>query len=1430
MNKSLKKILCGFVSISMLLSSSSLIGVSALGASDDGLLMEISFDEAGTGSGSFTPTVGSAVTEHGSVSYEDSVDAESGKALKIGSNSAENYLELPKGLLNGAEAATFSFWVKPTSGWAFMTTPKEGSQDYLNEKYLGVLATSSSFKAESYNNSGARPADLYAYGTYTDWKYVTVVFTSAGTKVYINGSLAVSDNTAVDVKSLMTADSETWIGHGNWGSGEGFSGMIDDFKVYGKALKESEIKALAQKAIDRDNAELVNEKNCLDVSTQFYSKSGITENGNDVTVDTSFVADDTYTLIGIAYDNDVISNVVTKSKIPSSEKSFTIENLKKNSTDTVKLFVRTSTDGIREIIGDKVFQYSSSENITVRTSVTNYLPASHTVELKVVPSGSSEAVYTDTRSLATMGSTEFSAEFPTDANVSSYSVILTDVTDESNPVQYDAGTLPRASVSFPGASPADSASTTEGAHDPTIFTDPVSGHYFAYSTHNLVFESEDLINWTKHDYTSVITVPDSARKFIENNYADTEVNGTYWAPDILYKEGDEYPYWFYLSTSCGLGGRNSVISLVKAKSPLLWGGETLDCGPVIVSKEEDGYNTNAIDANIYTDTDGKTYIVWGSFWKGIHTAELDDSTGLVKGLDYSSDEALLTSCKNFGTRLFSTPSGVQGPEGPWMTYNSDTGFRYLVTSYGWLGTNYNIRIARTDKTMSDVLSGKDPHRQFLDQKNRCVGATFTEQVKDGGSLDELWGYKMLGSYQLGDGITYLGNGHCSFLENNGEWYLVEHCRKVADAVAYLQVRKMLWTEDGWPVVSPLVYAGEDEQVIPKELLYGTWDLSSVGQTIFADGISDVSRSNSTKNVDLPVLSSQVVLQPDGKLGNDIGTWSYDGDHTVTLKFTVDGDNDNYEFYKSGDTMKLFVLTGYDKDERENAIVMTGTDQDGITQLAKKNNQVSQCTKLVNRVDTTAVEIAKSSGGNPVLGFDADGNTLYAGDPAALVDGDTVYIYAGHDTSTASNYVMPEWVCYSSKDMKNWKYESVIMKASDISWRVNDTTAWASQVIKHNGKYYLYYCTTNKDADKYHSIGVAVSNSPTGPFTDIGKALVDGKELTPENSSEWNDIDPTVWVETVDGVEHRYLAWGNTEFYVCELNDDMISIKDTNGDKKITAADIKHQTFNNLDGHVFTEAPWIYRQQDENGNYYGKYYLFGAFDWREQMGYATTDDLSDGQWDFGGIIMTPTATSNTNHPAVIDFKGKTYFIYHNGSLPWGSGFRRSVCVEEFTINEDGTIDLIPETSTGLTGTSVTISSGNNTLYYDNTANPSGDSDYPLKKEIFAGSVSDTGSDKWEIVQGKSDSENKSYVSIQAVNKPGLYITLNGGSDIILTQQDTNSASLARKMTFKTVKGINGESGTVSFESVSKSGYFLTVSGNTLTLTDGVDTDACSFTIE
>ena len=487
-----------------------------------------------------------------------------------------------------------------------------------------------------------------------------------------------------------------------------------------------------------------------------------------------------------------------------------------------------------------------------------------------------------------------------------------------------------------------------------------------------------------------------------------------------------------------------------------------------------------------------------------------------------------------------------------------------------------------------------------------------------------------------------------------------------------------------------------------------------------------------------------------------------------------------------------------------------------------------------KVDTEPIVIEKSENGNPIGGKNAEGELTYGGDPAALVDGDTVYLYTGHDTSTGSSYVIPEYQVHSSKDLINWTYEGVVLSMKDVSW-ADKNSAWAGQVAKHydetKGKdmYYLYFCSwANTDSGK-QSIGVAVSESPTGPFTDIGQPLIKGSFTTNETSG-WNDIDPTIWIEKdANGVEHRYLAWGNGKYFVCELNEDMISVKDLNGDGKIEfGVDVLEKTA----PANFTEAPWIYRQKDDNGNYYGQYYLFYASGWEEQLSYVTTDDLLNGQWDKQGLVMSGVATSNTNHPSVIDFNGKTYLIYHNGSLVHGNGYRRVACIEELTIAEDGKVNYLIETATGLGGTKVQlISSSGEAIVHDQLIDLGNDDKY-VNAEIFIGLEDSCEFVKandiyWEIVAGLCDTENENYVSIEAYNKPGTYITATEDGVTYLEQNWEESGHDAQ--TYKTVKGLNGEG--VSFESVKYAGKFLMLNEEgQLVLGDGSDKAACTFTIE
>ena len=124
----------------------------------------------------------------------------------------------------------------------------------------------------------------------------------------------------------------------------------------------------------------------------------------------------------------------------------------------------------------------------------------------------------------------------------------------------------------------------------------------------------------------------------------------------------------YISVSCGLGGRNSAISLMKSSSPLFWAdpdADIVDAGVVFATKENSSYVTNSIDANIYTEQDGTQYFIWGSFWGGIQAAKMT-ADGRVEGVDYSSDSAILSSCINVKNTIYSQKNGTAGPEGAWM--------------------------------------------------------------------------------------------------------------------------------------------------------------------------------------------------------------------------------------------------------------------------------------------------------------------------------------------------------------------------------------------------------------------------------------------------------------------------------------------------------------------------------------------------------------------------------------------------------------------------------------------------------------------------------------------------------------------------------------------------------------------------------------------
>ena len=293
-------------------------------------------------------------------------------------------------------------------------------------------------------------------------------------------------------------------------------------------------------------------------------------------------------------------------------------------------------------------------------------------------------------------------------------------------------------------------------------------------------------------------------------------------------------------------------------------------------------------------------------------------------------------------------------------------------------------------------------------------------------------------------------------------------------------------------------------------------------------------------------------------------------------------------------------------------------------------------------------------------FKAMGNPIirhrFTADPAALVYNGTVYLYTGHDEAPTgqARYVMHNWLVFSSTDLVNWTEHPSPLSVEDFAWAKGD--AWASQAIERDGKFYWYVAVEHATV-KGKAIGVAVSDQPTGPFKDaLGKALITN-DMTTDTKISWDDIDPTIFI---DEDKQAYLFWGNTMLHYMKLKENMIE-----ADGPIQTVSVPH----------FTEAPWVHKHN-------GWYYLSYAYEFPEKIAYAMSRSIT-GPWVYKGIINEIAGNSNTNHQAIIEFKGKNYFIYHNGALAADAGsFHRSVCMDELYYNKDGTIKRIVMTSEGV----------------------------------------------------------------------------------------------------------------------------------------------------
>lgn len=300
--------------------------------------------------------------------------------------------------------------------------------------------------------------------------------------------------------------------------------------------------------------------------------------------------------------------------------------------------------------------------------------------------------------------------------------------------------------------------------------------------------------------------------------------------------------------------------------------------------------------------------------------------------------------------------------------------------------------------------------------------------------------------------------------------------------------------------------------------------------------------------------------------------------------------------------------------------------------------------------------------NPVLeGYFADPDVLYSEKTKKY------YIYPTSDgfDGWSGTY----FKAFSSTDLVSWKDEGVILDLhKDVSWAKRN--AWAPCIIekKVNGQYkYFYYFTAAQ------KIGVAVADDPAGPFTDMGKALIDKK---PEGVRGGQEIDPEVFTDPQTG--KSYLYWGNGYMAVAELNDDMISLKQE------TSKTIKVD-------RTFREGTTVFFR---NGQYY---FLWSEDDTRSEnyrVRYGTaTSPLGPINIPTDNLVIakdSSTGIYGTGHNSVLQLPGKDewYIVYHRFNYPKGitmggaAGFNREVCIDKMEFNADGSIKQVTPTHAGV----------------------------------------------------------------------------------------------------------------------------------------------------
>lgn len=281
---------------------------------------------------------------------------------------------------------------------------------------------------------------------------------------------------------------------------------------------------------------------------------------------------------------------------------------------------------------------------------------------------------------------------------------------------------------------------------------------------------------------------------------------------------------------------------------------------------------------------------------------------------------------------------------------------------------------------------------------------------------------------------------------------------------------------------------------------------------------------------------------------------------------------------------------------------------------------------------------------------------YYADPDVAVFDGKIYIYP---TTDGNNWESSSFKAFSSVDMENWTDEGIILDLNDVEW-TEGKYAWAPAICEYNGKYYFYY-SGNKN------IGVAVSDSPAGPFIDTGKPIAAKEDY------DFQVIDPDVFI---DDDNQPYLYFGNSKMLVAKLNDDMVSFATKPVD--ITPPN-------------YSEGTCVFKR---NGIYYFTWCCDDTCSPNYHVRYGKSESPLEKPVGDEIILHRDFAEDKTikctGHHTILNIPGtdEWYIIYHRfcakdyghtEDFNFEAGSHRELCIDRMYFDEEGNILPIKPTN-------------------------------------------------------------------------------------------------------------------------------------------------------